>query len=220
MDSLAMVGGVWQAYDLGLRTVQHLEMFAISFFITVTAGILLGIVFFSSINARVAGITVLTIIEMIPDIALLILLIPVVGIGVPPTVSAAVLYSLLPVARNTTAGLGGASPHYVETARAVGLTERETLYRIRFPLALPLIFAGVRIAVIFCMGVVTLGGLIGAGGLGAPLQTGITTGTDLLILGAGVWGPRSRPWRERCLTVAPMTSVSGREPSLQGKTAT
>jgi len=187
MDTLALVGGVWQAYDLGLRTVQHLEMFAVSFLITVTAGILLGIVFFSSTNARFAGITVLTIIEMIPDIALLILLIPVVGIGVPPTVSAAVLYSLLPVARNTTAGLLGASPQHIETAQAVGLTERETMYHIRFPLALPLIFAGVRIAVIFCMGVVTLGGIIGAGGLGAPLQTGITTGNDLLIMVTGCW---------------------------------
>jgi osmoprotectant transport system permease protein len=182
-----MVGGIWQAYDLSLRTVQHLEMFASSFLITVTAGILLGIVFFSSTNSRIAGIAVLTIIEMIPDIALLILLIPVVGIGVPPTVSAAVLYSLLPVSRNTAVGLLGVSPHYIETAKAVGLTERETLYHIRFPLALPLIVAGVRIAVIFCMGVVTLGGIIGAGGLGAPLQTGITTGNDLLILVTGCW---------------------------------
>jgi osmoprotectant transport system permease protein len=162
-------------------------MFALSFLITVVAGIALGILFFSSINIRVVGLSTLTVIEMIPDIALLILLIPLVGIGFPPTISAAVLYSLLPVARNTTAGLRGVSPDLIETATAVGLNKRDTLYHIRIPLALPLITAGVRIAVIFCMGIVTLGGIIGAGGLGAPLQTGITTGNDLLILVTGCW---------------------------------
>lgn len=187
MDALAAIGGVWHSYDLSLRTMQHLHMFAVAFTITLIAGISLGVLFFFSTNARVAGISTLTIIEMIPDIALLILLIPVIGIGVPPAISAAVLYSLLPVSRNTVTGLLNVSPRYIETARAVGLTERETMVRIRFPLALPLIFAGVRIAVIFCMGVVTLGGIIGAGGLGAPLQTGITTGNDLLILVAGCW---------------------------------
>lgn len=182
-----MIAGVWQTYDLTLRTTQHLEMFAISFLVTLIAGISLGVLFFSSASARVAGLSALTIVEMIPDIALLILLIPIAGIGVPPTVSAAVLYSLLPVARNTSVGLMGVNPRFIETAKAVGLTEEETMYHIRFPLALPLIFAGVRIAVIFCMGVVTLGGIIGAGGLGAPLQTGITTGNDLLIIVSGGW---------------------------------
>ena len=187
MDTLALIAETWQTYHLTLRTVQHLEMFALSFLITVVAGIALGILFFSSINIRVVGLSTLTVIEMIPDIALLILLIPLVGIGFPPTISAAVLYSLLPVARNTTAGLRGVSPDLIETATAVGLNKRDTLYRIRIPLALPLITAGVRIAVIFCMGIVTLGGIIGAGGLGAPLQTGITTGNDLLILVTGFW---------------------------------
>ena len=172
MDTLALIAETWQTYDLTLRTVQHLEMFALSFLITVVAGIALGILFFSSINIRVVGLSTLTVIEMIPDIALLILLIPLVGIGFPPTISAAVLYSLLPVARNTTAGLRGVSPDLIETATAVGLNKRDTLYRIRIPLALPLITAGVRIAVIFCMGIVTLGGIIGAGGLGPPSRRG------------------------------------------------
>jgi osmoprotectant transport system permease protein len=187
MVTLVAIEEIWQTYQLTLRTVQHLEMFAVSFLITVTIGIALGILFFSSMKVRVIGISALTIIEMIPDVALLILLIPVVGIGVPPTISAAVLYSLLPVARNTTTGLSGVSRDLVETAGAIGLTRNDTMYYVRFPLALPLIAAGVRIAVIFCMGIVTLGGIIGAGGLGAPLQTGITTGNDLLIVVTGCW---------------------------------
>lgn len=187
MDTLIAIEETWQAYQLTLRTVQHLEMFAASFLITVIIGIALGILFFSSVKVRFIGISALTIIEMIPDVALLILLIPIVGIGIPPTITAAVLYSLLPVARNTTTGLSAVRPDLIETAGAIGLDRNETLYHIRFPLALPLIAAGVRIAVIFCMGVVTLGGIIGAGGLGAPLQTGITTGNDLLIIVTGCW---------------------------------
>lgn len=184
---LAAVTETWETYNLTLRTLQHLGMFGLSFLITLVLGIALGILFFSSARFRTAGFPVLTVVEMIPDIALLILLIPLIGIGLPPTVCAAVLYSLLPVAGNTTAGLLGVRPELVDNARALGLTPREILYHIRIPLALPLIAVGVRIAVIFCMGVVTLGGIVGAGGLGAPLQTGITTGNDLLIIVTGCW---------------------------------
>jgi osmoprotectant transport system permease protein len=187
MTLIISLQDLWSSYDLTLRTVEQLTMFSIALTVTLTIGITLGVLFFSSFQARAAGLAALNIVEMIPDIALLILLIPLVGIGVPPTITAAVLYSLLPVARNTTAGLSGVSSDLIETARAIGMTGNEILFRVRFPLALPLVAAGVRIAVIFCMGVVTLGGIIGAGGLGAPLQTGITTSNDVLILLTGGW---------------------------------
>lgn len=187
MTLIVSLQDLWSAYDLTQRTVEQLTMFSIALTVTLTIGITLGVLFFSSFQARAAGFAALNIVEMIPDIALLILLIPLVGIGVPPTITAAVLYSLLPVARNTTAGLSGVSSDLIETARAIGMTGNEILFRVRFPLALPLVAAGVRIAVIFCMGVATLGGIIGAGGLGAPLQTGITTSNDLLILLTGGW---------------------------------
>lgn len=187
MTLIISLQDLWKAYDLTLRTAEQLTMFSIALTVTLTIGITLGVLFFSSFQARAAGFAALNIVEMIPDIALLILLIPLVGIGVPPTITAAVLYSLLPVARNTTAGLSGVSSDLIETARAIGMTGNEILLRVRFPLALPLVAAGVRIAAIFCMGVVTLGGIIGAGGLGAPLQTGITTSNDLLILLTGSW---------------------------------
>lgn len=187
MTLIISLQDLWSAYDLTPRTAEQLTMFSIALTVTLTVGITLGVLFFSSFQARAAGFAALNIVEMIPDIALLILLIPLVGIGVPPTITAAVLYSLLPVARNTTAGLSGVSSDLIETARAIGMTGNEILFRVRFPLALPLVAAGIRIAVIFCMGVVTLGGIIGAGGLGAPLQTGITTSNDLLILLTGGW---------------------------------
>ncbi len=187
MKLIISLQDLWSSYDLTLRTVEQLTMFSIALTVTLTIGITLGVLFFSSFQARAAGLAALNIVEMIPDIALLILLIPLIGIGVPPTITAAVLYSLLPVARNTTAGLSGVSSDLIETARAIGMTGNEIIFRVRFPLALPLVASGVRIAVIFCMGVVTLGGIIGAGGLGAPLQTGITTSNDLLILLTGGW---------------------------------
>ena len=104
-----------------------------------------------------------------------------------PTIAACILYSILPIARNTYTGLTSVSEEYVEVARAIGMSEREIMLKVRFPLALPLIAAGFRIALVFTMGVVTLGGLIAAGGLGAPLQTGIHLYDGGIILVSGIW---------------------------------
>lgn len=130
---------------------------------------------------------VLNVIQTIPALALLVLLLPIFGLGPLPTIVASVLYSILPVARNTYAGLSSISQDYIETGRAIGLSDTEILLKIRIPLALPMIAGGIRIAIVFTMGVITLGGLIAAGGLGAPLQTGIHLYNKPLILLTGLW---------------------------------
>jgi osmoprotectant transport system permease protein len=112
---------------------------------------------------------------------------PFFGIGYKPTMIASILYSILPVARNTYVGLTQVDKQYLESARAMGLKEREILWNIRIPLALPMIAAGIRIAIVFTMGVVTLGGLIAAGGLGGPIQTGIHLYDKDIILVTGLW---------------------------------
>jgi osmoprotectant transport system permease protein len=112
---------------------------------------------------------------------------PFFGIGYKPTMIASILYSILPVARNTYVGLIQVDKKYLECARAMGLQEREILWNIRIPLALPMIAAGIRIAIVFTMGVITLGGLIAAGGLGGPIQTGIHLYDKDIILVTGLW---------------------------------
>jgi osmoprotectant transport system permease protein len=162
-------------------------MLVVSLFFSILIGVLIGIFTYS--NKKLANPTLngLNVVETIPDVALLVLLLPVFGIGIKPTIIACILYSILPIARNTYTGLSSVPREYVEIAEALGLTRREVLFKVRFPLSLPLIAGGIRIAVVFTMGVVTLGGLIAAGGLGAALQNGIQLYDMGTILVTGAW---------------------------------
>jgi osmoprotectant transport system permease protein len=112
---------------------------------------------------------------------------PVFGLGFMPTIAACVLYSILPVARNTYTGLVSVSKEQLEVANAMGLSPTEILLRIRLPLSLPLMIGGIRIALVFTMAVVTLGGLIAAGGLGAAIMTGISQLNRPLIAVSALW---------------------------------
>ncbi len=178
---------VWQANQLTLRTIEHLYMFGIAITIASIIGVILGVLIYS--NERIANTTinVLNVFETIPDIPLLVLLLPLVGLGTTPTIIASILYSILPITRNTYTGLKGVDGQYIYIARAMGLSKKEILYKVRFPLSLPLIAGGIRIALVFTMGVVTLGGLIAAGGLGTVLIIGIQLYDVKAILLAGIW---------------------------------
>lgn len=178
---------LWESQHLWVRTLEQLQMFGAALAIVIPLGIMIGVLLYRRPGLSGMVFLALNVVETIPEIPLLVLLIPIVGIGAPAVIAACVLYSLLPLARNTHTGLSHVRKEYIETGSALGLQENEMLSIIRFPLALPLVMGGVRISVIFCMGVVTLGGLIGAGGLGAPLQTGISFQNTPLILLCTVW---------------------------------
>jgi len=117
--------------------------------------------------------------QTIPSLALLLFMIPVTlwlvgqGTGAPPAVAALFLYSLLPIVRNTHAGLTGIPGSLREAAEALGLPPFAALWRVELPLALPTILAGVRTAAVINVGTATLGGFIGAGGYGRPILRGL-----------------------------------------------
>lgn len=178
---------VWDTHLLTLRTFEHLYMFSIALFIATIIGISLGIFIYSRPGLADPVLNILNIVETIPDIALLVLLLPFFGLGAGPTIAASILYSILPIARNTYTGLKNVDHEYIYIAQGIGLSSKEILYRVRIPMSLPLIAGGVRIALVFTMGVVTLGGLIAAGGLGTALQTGIYLYEVDTILVAGIW---------------------------------
>ncbi|AIF69527.1 hypothetical protein PAP_05630 [Palaeococcus pacificus DY20341] len=178
---------VWESQNLGARTVEHLSMFGIALFVSIILGVLIGFILYKNPKLADLAFNFLNIVETIPSLALLVLLLPLAGLGKGPTIIASILYSLLPIARNTYTGLTSVSKSHIEVAQALGLTEKEILLKVRFPLALPLIAAGIRIAIVFTMGVVTLGGLIAAGGLGAPIQTGIHLYDKNIILVSSLW---------------------------------
>lgn len=178
---------VWESQNLTERTIEHLWMFGIALILALIIGILLGLILYKRPKLASLTFNILNVIETIPTLALLVLFLPILGLGEKPTIAASVLYSILPIARNTYTGLTSVDRSYLEVAEALGLTEKEILIKVRFPLALPLIAAGVRIAVVFTMGVVTLGGLVAAGGLGAPIQTGIHLYDRGIIIVTGLW---------------------------------
>jgi len=121
-------------------------------------------------------------VQTIPALALLVFMIPLLGIGARPAIAALFLYGLLPIARNTHAGLTGMSPELRESAASLGLPAAARLWRIDLPLAAPSILAGVRTSAVITVGTATLGALIGAGGYGQPILAGIRLASVPLTL--------------------------------------
>ena len=165
-------------------TWQHLFLVTVSLSLAILIAIPLGIL--ASKQARVrqwilGGVGVL---QTIPSLAILALMVSLLGfpIGAGPAVAALFLYSLLPIVRNTCAGLLGIPGPLRESALALGLPTAERLRRIELPLAAPTIFAGIKISAVLNVGTATLGTLIGAGGYGEPIWTGLRLQDDVLIL--------------------------------------
>ncbi|WP_158058405.1 ABC transporter permease [Halorussus halophilus] len=120
----------------------------------------------------------------IPSLALLSLLIPIMGIGVAPAVTALVLYSALPIARNTYTGIEGVDPAKIEAGRGLGMTDRQLLVRVQLPMALSVIMAGVRQAAVLLIAITTVAAFFGAGGLGNSIFAGIRLSNANQILAA------------------------------------
>jgi osmoprotectant transport system permease protein len=124
--------------------------------------------------------------QTIPALALLVFMIPLFGIGAGPAVVALFIYSLLPIVRNTHMGLTGIPLPLLESAEALGLPVRARLRLIEAPLAAPAILSGIKTAAVINVGAATLGALIGAGGYGQPILTGIRLDDVGLILEGAV----------------------------------
>jgi osmoprotectant transport system permease protein len=162
------------ASRLAHRTVEHLWLVAISLVFSIVIGVPLGI---AAVRFRAAGQAILLLsamIQTVPSLALLCFLIPLFGVGTKPALVALCLYSLLPVVLNTFTGIRSINPRHLENARAFGLTRRQILFRIVLPLASPMLLAGVKTATIVSIGTATLAALVGAGGYGAPIVSGLS----------------------------------------------
>ena len=120
--------------------------------------------------------------QTIPSLALLALMIPLLGLGELPAITALFLYSLMPIVRNTLAGLFSVDPLLKQVASGMGLTANQQMRHIELPLAAPMILAGIKTAAIISIGTATLAAFVGAGGLGEPIITGLTLNDHRLIL--------------------------------------
>ncbi|MFB6099172.1 MAG: glycine betaine ABC transporter substrate-binding protein [Salinibacter sp.] len=180
LDITADVATRWER--LRRYTVDHLILVGLSLGLAILFGIPLGIV---AAKRRVLGPGILGtvgVIYTIPALALLALMVPPLGLGRVPAVAALFLYSLLPIVWTTYTGLNDIAPPLLESAEALGLSAGAKLWRVELPLAARSILAGIKIATIINVGAATLGALIGAGGYGQPIITGIRRANLGLIL--------------------------------------
>jgi osmoprotectant transport system permease protein len=167
---------------LSQLTLEHLTLVSISLSAAVVISIPLGILAFkySQVGQIILGLVGM--IQTIPSLAILVFMIPLLGIGNMPAIAALFLYSLLPIIRNTYLGLHDISPQLQESAQALGLPPLARLRLIELPLAYRSILAGIKTSAIINIGTATLGALIGAGGYGQPILTGIRLDNMGLIL--------------------------------------
>jgi osmoprotectant transport system permease protein len=175
--------------ELLALTGQHLFLVLLTTVLAVAVGLPLGLALARSPRLARPVLALAGVIQTIPSLALFGLLIPlpfVGGIGVRTAVVALVLYALLPVLRNTHAGILNVDPAVREAATGMGMTDGQRLRLVELPLALPVILAGVRIAAVVSVGTATIAAAIGAGGLGTYVFRGIATLDSRLVLAGAV----------------------------------
>ena len=171
--------------NLMSEMVQHVFISGISFVLVAAIGVPVGVLIAQAGNAvRIPVFILANLGQAVPGIGLLVLLFAILGLGVIPTVIALVIYGLLPVLRNTVAGIQGVDPSAVDAARGMGMTRWQALKRVQVPLASPLIFAGLRTSLVLIIGTATLGNFIGGGGLGDVIAAGINNSDRMVFVGA------------------------------------
>lgn len=173
-------------------TLRHLWIAFVAAGIAAVLGVALGVYITGKGRERLADI-VLYLADMmmtVPSLALFGLLMLLLSsmnlsaIGFLPAVIALIIYGQLPILRNTYIAIQGVDPALIEAGRGMGMTERQILFKVKLPLAVPLIMAGLRNAVVLIIGIATIAAFVGAGGLGVPIFRGIRNARmDLIIVG-------------------------------------
>jgi osmoprotectant transport system permease protein len=168
---------------------EHLVLVGVAVGAAIAIGVPLGILATRDrrVEAGVLGVT--NVLQTIPSLALFGFLIPVPvlgGIGASTAIVALTLYALLPIVRNTHAGIRGIEPALTEAGRGMGMTDRQLLARVELPLAAGVIIAGVRVATVISIGIATIAAAIGAGGLGVYIFQGLAMVDDTVILAGAV----------------------------------
>ena len=166
-----------------LTTVfEHIQISFIALLIAALIGVPLGILLTKTKKLSEIVMNIAAILQTIPSLALLGLMIPLFGIGKVPAVIALVVYALLPILRNTYTGIAEVDPSLVEAAKGIGMKPGRRLTKVELPIAMPVIMAGIRTAMVLIIGTATLAALIGAGGLGDLILLGIDRNDSSLIL--------------------------------------
>lgn len=186
----ALASYFWERrQDILALTAQHLLLVAVSTFLAAAVGIPLGIWLTRRPKLARPILGLAGVVQTIPSLALFGFLLPlplIGGIGARTAIVALLVYAMLPLLRNTYAGILSVDPAIVEAATGLGMTPRQRLWWVELPLALPVVLAGVRIATVVSIGLATIAAAIGAGGLGVLIYRGIAIVDNRQILAGAV----------------------------------
>ncbi|WAA11000.1 glycine betaine ABC transporter substrate-binding protein [Fervidibacillus albus] len=165
---------------------QHIYLTFFSVFVAAVIGVPLGILISRSKALSKPVIGFANVVQAVPSLALLGFLIPFIGIGSTPAIVMVVLYSLLPIVKNTYTGLTNIDKDILEAARGIGLTNGQMMTKVQLPLAMPVIMAGVRISAVTAVGLMTIAAFVGAGGLGFLVFSGVSSVDNNMILAGAI----------------------------------
>lgn len=178
---------MFNRWDILLElAINHMLMVLIGIGLALLVGVPLGII--STKNERLGSfiLTGANILQIIPSLALLALLMIFFGLGFTTVVIGLFIYSLLPIIRNTHVGIKQVDKDILEAGRGLGMNRFQLMWKIQFPLSLPFLMAGLRVAAVIAIGVATLAPLIGGDGLGREIYAGLNTGNSMRIYAAAI----------------------------------
>lgn len=165
---------------------EHMYIVFIATIISVIIGVFLGIVAYWIRYLDKLILWIPEALQTIPSLALLAMLMIIFGLGNTTIIVGLVLYALMPIVRNTYIGLNDVPPHIIDAARGMGMSKLQRLIKVELPLSFPMIFSGIKIAVVNSLSIAVMGVLIGAGGLGYPVYRGIQTRSIERILSGAI----------------------------------
>ncbi|GAB6991399.1 ABC transporter permease [Paenibacillus pini] len=166
--------------------IQHITMVLIGLGLAVIVGIPLGILCSKSKWVAKIILFITNILQVVPSLAMLVILMLWLGLGTQTVMVGLFLYSLNPIVRNTYVGLQQVDPSYLESGRGIGMSPLQLLVKVRFPLSLPYIVSGLRVAAVIAIGVVTIAPLVGGGGLGREIYAGLNSNNSLRIFAGAI----------------------------------
>ncbi len=172
--------------ELLAKTIEHLSISLMSLLAAILIAVPLGIVLTRTDKTAKVVLSLTSVLQTIPSLAILAMMIPFFGIGTLPAVIALFLYVLLPILNNTYLGVKSVDPTAVQAGRAMGMTTRQLLRHVEFPLAIPVIMSGIRLSAVYAISWATLASYIGAGGLGDFIFNGLNLYQPKLIIAGAV----------------------------------
>jgi len=168
--------------ELAEKTGQQIYLAGFAMFLAILIGVPVGLKIARRQKAKSIVLGIANVFQTIPSLALLVFLLPFLGIGAKPAIITLSIYAFLPIIRNTVTGIEGVMPDMIEAADGLGFTRLQKLWMVELPLALPVMIAGIRTAAAMSVGIATLAAFIGAGGLGDFIYQGLSLNDNRLVL--------------------------------------